>query len=239
MTGEIASNLLSQAKDHLIAGDYDKAAKAAKGVIALDSGNSEASDILAASLAAGGGTEPIKESGIASQPSVAAPVPESQSPVRAPETKIYEGNATVMDVLAANGLFGPLAAGFSFIVGLMLLVVTGWFLVLVILFILVQIMLAKLASNNFHVKITSERITITTGIFSKNYETIELYRGKDTGLKQGFLQMKVNSGSMSLISDDATSPVVWFIVHSPKDIQEKVRNAIREQRVLMGTTARI
>jgi hypothetical protein len=49
----------------------------------------------------------------------------------------------------------------------------------------------------------------------------------------------VGSGSMSLISDDSTTPAVWFIVHSPRQIQEKVRKAIREQRLAMGTTARI
>ncbi len=236
MAGDIASNLLDQAKAHLSAGDYDKAVKAAKGVIALDSGNSEASDILAASLAAGGG-EPDK----APQPPVAVPAqtPTVQSTKKAPEVDIYEGNASVMDVLASYGLFSKLALALVFIGGLVALSFTGWFLFMAIVYILVQLSLAKLSSNNFHVKITSERVTITTGIFSKNFETIELYRGKDTGVRQGILQSMVGSGTMSLVSDDETAPAVWFIVHSPREIQEKVRKAIREQRLAMGTTARI
>lgn len=238
MTSEIASKLLAQAKEHLNTGDYGEAIKAANGVLALDSGNSEASDILAASLAASGGANSSKEAPPAPV-ATPTPAPASQSSESAPETKIYEGNASVIDVMAAQGLVNLLSIGVFLVVGLWLTSLTGWVLFIAILYALYQLLTAKLASNNFHVKITSQRVEITTGILSKNFEMIELYRGKDTGVRQGFLQSRVDSGSMSLITDDATAPAVWFIVHSPRQIQEKVRNAVREQRLAMGTTARI
>jgi len=57
MTNEIASALLTQAKNHLADGDFESAAKAARGVIALDEDNSTAMDILTASEAAIGAGE--------------------------------------------------------------------------------------------------------------------------------------------------------------------------------------
>jgi len=300
MTNEITSSLLQQAKENLIAGEYDQAIKAAKGVIALDSDNSEASDILTASLAASGGGKSVEDAktspeldalsrrldlartnrdlflvdsdikkfissnqadptaaelltrvsekrenltGVTSQPStppvVAGPAPGAATAATATETTIYEGNASVVDIIAEQGILNLLVLGFGLIVGLWLTTYTGWVLVVDILLILGYLLAAKMASVNFHVKITSQRVEITQGVFSKTIETIELYRGKDTGISQGALQSMVGSGSMSLISDDSTAPAVWFIVHSPRQIQEKVRKAIREQRLAMGTTARI
>ena len=51
----IADDLLIQAKRHLSSGDFEKAAKTARAVLALDESNSEASDILKAASAV---TEP-------------------------------------------------------------------------------------------------------------------------------------------------------------------------------------
>ena len=54
MSNEIASDLLATAKKQLSDGDFDKAAKSAKGVLALDAKNTEAKDILKAAEAASG-----------------------------------------------------------------------------------------------------------------------------------------------------------------------------------------
>ena len=52
MTNPIADNLLDQAREHLAKSDFANAAKSARAVLALDSENSDASDILKASEAA-------------------------------------------------------------------------------------------------------------------------------------------------------------------------------------------
>ena len=56
MAGEISTNLLLNAKGHLASGDFEKAANSAKGVLALDAGNVEATEILTAAEAAGAGS---------------------------------------------------------------------------------------------------------------------------------------------------------------------------------------
>lgn len=52
MSNEIASDLLSRAKEQLASGDFEKAANSARGVLALDAENVEATDILKAGTAA-------------------------------------------------------------------------------------------------------------------------------------------------------------------------------------------
>ena len=57
MSNEIASNLLMNAKEHLASGEFEKAAKSARGVLALDAESVEAADILTAAEAALGSKE--------------------------------------------------------------------------------------------------------------------------------------------------------------------------------------
>lgn len=52
MPNEIFENLLAQAKQQLSTADFENAAKSAKGLLALDESNSEASDILKVATAA-------------------------------------------------------------------------------------------------------------------------------------------------------------------------------------------
>jgi large subunit ribosomal protein L7/L12 len=57
MPSEIVSELLSKAKQQLIDGDFEAAARSAKGVLALDDTNSEAAEVLKAAEAALGKDE--------------------------------------------------------------------------------------------------------------------------------------------------------------------------------------
>ena len=62
MTNPIVDSLLDQAKRHLAKSDFENAAKSARAVLALDSENSDASDILKASEAATGADSSNDES---------------------------------------------------------------------------------------------------------------------------------------------------------------------------------
>ena len=62
MTNPIADNLLDQARQHLAKSDFENAVKSARAVLALDSENSDASDILKASEAAIGADSSNDES---------------------------------------------------------------------------------------------------------------------------------------------------------------------------------
>ena len=62
MANPIADSLLDQARQHLAKSDFENAAKSARAVLALDSENSDASDILKASEAAIGADSSNDES---------------------------------------------------------------------------------------------------------------------------------------------------------------------------------
>ncbi len=55
-------------------------------------------------------------------------------------------------------------------------------------------------------KLTNQRLTITTGIFSRKMETIELYRFKDLKYEASFLNRIVGIGNIQLVSSDPMTP---------------------------------
>ena len=83
--------------------------------------------------------------------------------------------------------------------------------------------------------ITNERITETTGIFSKTTDELELYRVKDLRLEQPFLLRLVKLSNIILNTSDRTHSVVFIpaIAHG-NEIREQLRKAIEERRDLKG-----
>jgi uncharacterized membrane protein YdbT with pleckstrin-like domain len=83
--------------------------------------------------------------------------------------------------------------------------------------------------------ITNERITETTGVFSKTTDELELYRVKDLRLEQPFLLRLVKLSNIILNTSDRTHSVVFIpaIAHG-NEIREQLRKAIEERRDLKG-----
>lgn len=62
------------------------------------------------------------------------------------------------------------------------------------------------AKQNYAV--TSQRLTLETGVFKRNLEEIELYRIKDTRLTRTFVQRLLGLGTVTVISSDESSPTL-------------------------------
>ena len=69
---------------------------------------------------------------------------------------------------------------------------------------LVKVLLIKAVSY----EITSERIKITSGIFSKKTNAMELYRVKDYTLKEPFFYRLFHLGNIIILTSDHSTPQI-------------------------------
>jgi uncharacterized membrane protein YdbT with pleckstrin-like domain len=83
--------------------------------------------------------------------------------------------------------------------------------------------------KNTNYLITSERIVIESGIFSRKIDTIELYMVNDMELNKPFAQRLMGTGNLTVISEDHTNPVI-HLLRLPLDVRqlyEKLRLSIK------------
>jgi uncharacterized membrane protein YdbT with pleckstrin-like domain len=107
--------------------------------------------------------------------------------------------------------------------------------ILLILLVPIFIALARyLQTKNKIYELTTERMKISEGVFSKVTDTLELYRVKDLETRQPFLYRLVGIENVRLNTSDASSPSV--LVHAiPRAVGlgDKIRNQveiIRQQK---------
>jgi uncharacterized membrane protein YdbT with pleckstrin-like domain len=91
-----------------------------------------------------------------------------------------------------------------------------------------------LQTKNKIYELTTERLKITEGIFSKVTDTLELYRVKDLETRQPFLYRLVGVENVQLNTSDTSSPFI-FIEAIPRaaGLGDKIRNQveiIRQQK---------
>ena len=83
-------------------------------------------------------------------------------------------------------------------------------------------------------ELTTQRFKITSGIFSKVSDTLELYRVKDIETRQPFLSHLVGGENMQMNTSDTSSPTVFIeAVPSSVGFADKLRNQveiIRQQK---------
>lgn len=79
-------------------------------------------------------------------------------------------------------------------------------------------------------KITTQRIIVTTGILSKKIEEVEFDRVDDTAYQQRLLDRLVGIGTITLMSGDKTAPLFSFSIHNPADFREQIRESIKQER---------
>lgn len=96
------------------------------------------------------------------------------------------------------------------------------------------ILIAYLQSRAEKVKITTERISITHGILSKQFEEIELVRVKDISLKQNIRGTLFNFGYLTIISTDSSTPKIVLPMQKPQDWREQIRTAVRQEKDRLG-----
>ena len=83
-------------------------------------------------------------------------------------------------------------------------------------------------------ELTTQRFKITSGVFTKKTETLELYRVKDIETRQPFLSRMVGIENVQMTTSDASSPIVLVdAVPSSVGFADKLRNqveTIRQQK---------
>jgi uncharacterized membrane protein YdbT with pleckstrin-like domain len=91
-----------------------------------------------------------------------------------------------------------------------------------------------LQTKNKVYELTSERLKITEGVFSKVTDTLELYRVKDIETRQPFLYRLCGVENIQMNTSDTSSPFI-FIEAIPHTVglADKIRNQveiIRQQK---------
>jgi membrane protein YdbS with pleckstrin-like domain len=83
-------------------------------------------------------------------------------------------------------------------------------------------------------ELTTQRLKITSGVFTKVTETLELYRVKDIETRQPFFSRMVGIENVQMTTSDVSSPLVLIdAVPSSVGFADKLRNQveiIRQQK---------
>ena len=82
--------------------------------------------------------------------------------------------------------------------------------------------------NNSRVfEVTTQRLRITQGVFTKRTDEIELYRVNDTTLVEPFLYRMFGTGNIVLSTNDPTTPTVTIeAVKNAAGLREELRKSI-------------
>lgn len=80
-------------------------------------------------------------------------------------------------------------------------------------------------------ELTSQRLRIRTGVFSRRVDELELYRVKDYAMEQPFLLRLVGLGNLTMITSDAThSQISMLAIPDVESVREKLRAAVQTER---------
>ena len=89
-----------------------------------------------------------------------------------------------------------------------------------------------LKTKNTRFKITTERLIITTGVFNKHTEQIELYRIKDIHLEEPLIFRFFGLGNILLdTSDKKFSKTILQALTNPIESKEKIREVVEKLRI--------
>ena len=84
-------------------------------------------------------------------------------------------------------------------------------------------------------EVTSERIRVTTGIFTRRTDELELYRVKDLTLIESLLERVLSVGSIQVTTNDASTPNLEIqAVKGARDLREGLRKSGEECREKKG-----
>lgn len=111
-----------------------------------------------------------------------------------------------------------------------------WWYVLCLLIIPIPWAVWKMISTaKQNYAITTQRLTLETGVFKRQLEEIELYRIKDTQLTRTFIQRLLKLGTVTVISSDESMPrleMPWIKV--PADVRQHLRENVELVRRARG-----
>jgi len=92
-----------------------------------------------------------------------------------------------------------------------------------------------LQTKNKIYELTTERLKITEGIFSKVTDTLELYRVKDLETQQPFLYRMFRVENVQMNTSDTSSPFIFIeAIPSAVGLGDKIRNQVEAIRAQKG-----
>jgi uncharacterized membrane protein YdbT with pleckstrin-like domain len=92
-----------------------------------------------------------------------------------------------------------------------------------------------LQTRCFSYKVTTERVIMTRGVFSRRSDELELYRVKDTTLLQPFWLRLVGLAHIVLTTSDRTTPILQLTaIPGAETLREQLRANIERMRQLRG-----
>ena len=154
----------------------------------------------------------------------------------APETTVWQG--TPSPLLNLPTFLGLGVAAVAATVGILwlrnaagLAVVSWvpWLLLGIWLICGVAALIAHLRVTSVRYQLTTERLRITTGIFSTATEDLELRRVRDSGVERPFLMRLVGLGHVHLTSADPSTPrVTLSAVSDPDRLQATLRGLVND-----------
>jgi len=92
-----------------------------------------------------------------------------------------------------------------------------------------------LQTKNKVYELTTERLKITEGTFSKVTDTLELYRVKDLETRQPFLYRMFGVENVQMNTSDTSSPFIFIeAIPSAVSLGDKIRNQVEAIRAQKG-----
>src|ERR1700724_1622844 len=92
-----------------------------------------------------------------------------------------------------------------------------------------------LQTKNKIYELTTERLKITEGIFSKVTDTLELYRVQDLETRQPFLYRMFGVENVQMNTSDTSSPFIFIeAIPSAVGLGDKIRNQVEAIRAQKG-----
>jgi len=86
--------------------------------------------------------------------------------------------------------------------------------------------------------LTDQRLLESTGIWVKEWETLELYRVKDISVRSTLLQTLFGRGRIVLVTSDVSNPtMVINAISQPTEVASALRDAVERCRVSKGVRA--
>ncbi len=169
------------------------------------------------------------------------------SPVQAPETPpsevnneevLWEGRYSIRNFLGRGLIVGLLAFGWvalatdAWAFGHSNLVFWTYLLgvILVIYLALAGLRVLRAVRGHFY-RLTDKRLFVTTGLFRRRVDQVELVRVKDVYLKQSMISSWLGLGNVVVISSEETLPQAILLgIEEPMKVMDLIWRATRAER---------
>ena len=100
---------------------------------------------------------------------------------------------------------------------------------------LLQIVLRNLRLRAIEYVVTTQRVRVISGLLNKDIQEIELFRVKDTMVRQWFVQRLFGLGTITIVSGDAKNPrLVLLGVPHALELRERIRQEVMVLRQRWG-----